>query len=66
MTQKTLIAYASKYGSTEEIAKYIGNILSEEGNEVVVNSVKNIKDISGYDNIIIGSATRMNIYSKIR
>jgi menaquinone-dependent protoporphyrinogen oxidase len=60
MTQRTLIAYASKYGSTEEVAKYIAGILRDKGMEIDVKSVRKIKDISEYENIIIGSATRMD------
>ncbi len=59
---KTLIAYVSKSGVTEENAKIISNILnSNYGFEVdLINLKENSKpDLSQYDNIIIGSGIRM-------
>ena len=50
--------YDSKYGNTEKVAKLIAEgISSTEGNEVIVNHVKdvNLKEESSYDLLIIGS-----------
>jgi flavodoxin len=55
---KVLIAYDSKYGNTEQVAKLIAEgITSTEGNEVIVNNVKdvNLKKEASYDLILIGS-----------
>ena len=60
MENRILIAYASKYGSTAEIAEYVGQVLRNMGIEVDVSSVNAVNDISQYENIIIGSATRMD------
>jgi menaquinone-dependent protoporphyrinogen oxidase len=54
--KKALVVYASKYGSTAEIAATIGNTLSENGLEVKVASVDAIRDIDPYNIIVIGSA----------
>ena len=59
MENRILIAYASKYGSTREVAERIGQVLRKEGCEVDVRSVKDVKDLSTYQSVIIGSATRM-------
>jgi menaquinone-dependent protoporphyrinogen oxidase len=56
---KILVAYATGYGSTGEVAKAIGQVISEEGAEVDVRSVKEIKELSSYDAIILGSAIRV-------
>ncbi len=59
---KTLIAYVTKSGVTEENAKIISNILnSNYGFEVdLINLKENSKpDLSQYDNIIIGSGIRI-------
>jgi menaquinone-dependent protoporphyrinogen oxidase len=56
----TLIAYASKYGSTGEIAEYIGQVLREAGDRVEVRRVQDVDDLSPYQSVIIGSATRMD------
>ncbi len=55
---KVLIVYDTKYGNTETVAKLIGEgITSTEGNEVIVNKVKdvNLKKEDSYDVILIGS-----------
>ncbi len=55
---KVLIVYATKYGNTEKVAKLIAEgITSVEGNEVIVNNVKdvNLKKEISYDLILIGS-----------
>ena len=55
---RVLIAYDSKYGNTEKVAKLIAEgITSKEGNEVIVNNVKkvNLKQEISYDLILIGS-----------
>lgn len=53
--KKVLVAYASEYGSTYEVAKYMGNILCQKGNQVDVRWIQDINTIDGYDSIIIGS-----------
>jgi len=53
---KILIAYASECGTTAEIAVAIGDALCENGNSVETLWIKNVKDISKYDAVIIGSA----------
>lgn len=53
---KILIAYASQFGTTAEVAEAIGDTLSQEGRIVETQWVKNVKDISQYDAVVIGSA----------
>jgi len=43
MKNGVLIAYATKYGSTREVAQRIGNVFNEEGMGVDVRDVKEIK-----------------------
>ncbi len=55
---KVLIVYYTKYGNTKKVAEQIAEgITSIEGNEVVVNNVKdvNLKKEASYDLILIGS-----------
>lgn len=56
MGQRTLIAYASRAGSTAEVAETVGEVLREHGIDVDVRSVKGVGDIAGYDSLILGSA----------
>ncbi|MBN2273552.1 MAG: hypothetical protein JXR41_14705 [Bacteroidales bacterium] len=60
MNKKTLIAYAGNYDSTKEIAEHIAGIISEMGADVEVQSVEDTRNMESYDNLIIGSATRMD------
>lgn len=59
MGKKVLIAYASKCGSTGEVAEAVGKILAQSGAVVDVKRVQEIKDARGYDAVVIGSAARM-------
>lgn len=59
MTKKTLIAYASKAGSTVEIANHMGQMLSSKGIEVDIIPVQKVKDLSSYQSVILGSAIRV-------
>jgi flavodoxin len=55
---KVLIAYDSKYGNTEKVANLIAEgITSIEGNEVIVNNVKDVKlkEDASYDLLLVGS-----------
>jgi menaquinone-dependent protoporphyrinogen oxidase len=58
MSKKILVAYATKAGSTAEVADFIGKTLAEKGADVDVKPIKNISDITGYNAIIIGSPAR--------
>ena len=53
---KVLVAYASRHGSTAEIAERIGARLREAGHEVEVERVDEIADVDGCDAVVLGSA----------
>ncbi len=53
--KRILVAYASEYGSTSEVAKYMGDILCQKGNKVDVQWIQNIKNVDNYESVIIGS-----------
>jgi menaquinone-dependent protoporphyrinogen oxidase len=53
---KFLVAYASKYGSTAEIAQVIGEELDKRHYQVEVESVDEVDSLDGYDAFVIGSA----------
>jgi menaquinone-dependent protoporphyrinogen oxidase len=57
--QKILVAYASKAGSTAEVAQAIGETLVAQGASVDVLQIKNVKDLSAYKGVILGSAIRV-------
>lgn len=59
MKNKVLIVYASRAGSTGEVAKVIGQTLSDSGASVDVRSVSEENDPGNYKAVIVGSAIRM-------
>ena len=54
---RVMVAYASKYGATEGIARRLGSVLDEEGFEVDVVKCGDIRTATGYDAYVVGSAT---------
>ena len=58
MTKKILVAYASRAGSTIEIADAIGKTFAAGGAVVDVKSVKDVKDVKIYQAVVLGSAIR--------
>jgi menaquinone-dependent protoporphyrinogen oxidase len=57
---KILVAYASEFGTTGEVAEVIGEILCQEGNTVESKWINNVKNLNNYDAVIIGSAIQYN------
>ena len=53
-----LVAYDSKLGSTAEVAKFIGSVLTEQGSEIDVKTLSEVDEVDTYDSVIIGSAIR--------
>ena len=56
MDARILVAYASKHGSTREIAQAIGDVLRDAGFAVKVAAVSTVSDLSPYDAVVLGSA----------
>lgn len=54
-----LVAYGSKHGATAEIAEAIADTLREEGLDAVCREAGDVKDLDGYDAVVIGSAVYM-------
>ena len=53
---KVLVAYASQCGSTGKVAEAIGEVFCQGDATVETKWVKTVKDLNGYDAVIIGSA----------
>lgn len=54
--RKLLVAYASRFGSTVEVAKAIAAVLVQEGAIVETMHVKSATDLNSYDAVIVGGA----------
>ncbi|PNX53760.1 MAG: hypothetical protein BV458_02770 [Thermoplasmata archaeon M9B2D] len=60
MINKTLVAYFTKGGATEEYAKVIGETLTANGLTVELrNLASDIPDITAFDTIVLGTGVRM-------
>jgi menaquinone-dependent protoporphyrinogen oxidase len=60
-----LVIYGSRWGGTIEVAKKIGQTLTQEGFTVeVINAIKNPKNLEPYDLFIIGSGMRADKWTK--
>jgi menaquinone-dependent protoporphyrinogen oxidase len=54
-----LLAYATKRGSTKEVAESIAETLAASGHEVDVRAAADVRDLGGYDGVILGGALYM-------
>lgn len=59
MSLKILVAYATRAGSTAEIATEVGGVLSARGFSVEMKSLKERPVLAGYQAVVLGSAVRM-------
>lgn len=59
MNNRALVTYATRAGSTVDVAAAIGETLSTHGYAVDVKPVKESPPVAGYQVVIIGSAIRM-------
>ncbi|QES47063.1 flavodoxin [Streptomyces venezuelae] len=55
-TKRVLVAYGTKHGGTAGIAEQIGRTLSEDGLEAVVLPADGVRDVRGYDAVVLGGA----------
>ena len=56
MSNKILVAYASRAGSTAGVAEAIGVTLAESGAQVEVRPMNDVKDLAPYRAVVAGSA----------
>jgi menaquinone-dependent protoporphyrinogen oxidase len=55
MTLKILVAYATKYGSTKEVAEAIARKITGKSFRVDVAACKEVKSLAGYQAVVIGA-----------
>ncbi len=61
---KVLVAYATKYGATAEIAERIGQVLCEAGLHTDVLPADRVKDLTPYSAVVLGSAVYIGLWQK--
>ncbi len=55
-TRRILLAYATKYGSTQEVAETIATTLREAGPEVDIQPMREVKSLDDYAAVVLGAA----------
>jgi menaquinone-dependent protoporphyrinogen oxidase len=63
---KALVAYGSRYGTSAEIAEEIARVIKEEGMEVDLVNIQQIRDCDAapYNLVIVGSGIKMGKWTK--
>jgi len=56
---RVLVAHASKYGSVEEVARYIGAILRDQGAHCDVVGARKAEHLHDYDLVVLGTGLYM-------
>ena len=56
MAARVLVAFASKLGSTGEIAEALAEELRSAGHHASAHSVREVKGLDGWDAVVLGSA----------
>ena len=64
MAEKILVAYASKYGATAQIAEVIALRLARSGFDAEARDVKEVTSLSGYKAVILGSGVYAGMWLK--
>lgn len=59
MEIKILVAYASTYGSTQEVAEVVATTLREHGLAVDLQPIRNVRTLDGYGAIVLGAPLYM-------
>ncbi len=59
MKEKLLIAYATKCGSTREIAEFMTKTLHEMGFEADLGEMKTVKSVKDYSGLVLGAPMYM-------
>ena len=64
MSTKVLVAYATKWGATEEIAQRIGEVLGEGGLDIDVLPAGRVGALTPYDAVVLGSSVTIGRWRK--
>ena len=59
MKRHILIAYATKHGSTREVATAIANTVAATGDEVDLRDAAQVGELNGYDGVVLGGSLYM-------
>ncbi len=55
MPTRVLVGYATRYGSTQEVAQEVGAALREAGLEVDVQPLGEVRSLAAYEAVVVGA-----------
>ncbi len=55
MPEKVLVAYATRYGSTQEVAEAVAATLKENGFTVDLRVLREVRKLEGYQAVVLGA-----------
>jgi menaquinone-dependent protoporphyrinogen oxidase len=64
MSDSILVAYATRYGSTQEVAEAIAATLRERGLAVDIQPMRNVRTLEGYRAVVLGAALYIGRWHK--
>jgi menaquinone-dependent protoporphyrinogen oxidase len=64
MSDAVLVAYASRYGSTREVAEALARSLREEGVAVDLLQLREVRSLEGYRGVVMGAPIQMFLWHK--
>jgi menaquinone-dependent protoporphyrinogen oxidase len=64
MDGKVLVAYASKYGSTQEVAEAIAETLSKSEFRVDLQPMRKVRTLAGYGTVVLGAPLYFGLWHK--
>lgn len=64
MSTSVLVAYATKYGSTQEVAEAVAAALRASGLTATVQPARDVRALEGYDAVVLGAALYMYKWHK--
>ena len=64
MSDSILVAYATRYGSTQEVAEAVAATLRERGLEVDTQPMRNVQTLEGYHAVVLGAALYIGRWHK--
>jgi menaquinone-dependent protoporphyrinogen oxidase len=62
--KNVLVTYATRSGSTTEIAEKIAEVLRSKGENVTIQPVAGVTDLNSYNAVVLGSAVYMGHWMK--
>ena len=56
MLNSVLVTYATRYGSTQEVAETIAAVLGDAGLVVDLQPMRQVRTLEGFDSVVLGAA----------